>query len=423
MRQRWWPGRIEDSLPQVDYDTRLLGREAGLISIGPEMTPVEIVEIVLARALAERASDVHIEQQELRTRVRYRVDGVLHEVLAMPTERAAAVLSRVKVLAQMDIVEKRRSQDGQFTYRSGERTVDIRVSTVLGVSGEKCVLRLLESARRRVRYDELGMHPDVARHWAIAAASSSGMLLCSGPTGSGKTTTLYASLGELDTVGRNLCSIEDPVEYVVDSITQIQINTTIGTTFSSGLRSLLRQDPDVILVGEIRDPETGRIAVQSALTGHLVLSTVHSRDSVSALYRLLEMGIEGYLVTSSVIAVMAQRLMRRNCTECLRPYEPSTEERSLYTDLGGRPKALFLAGTGCEACAGTGYHERVGIYELLRVTPAVRALITAGADADIVRDQATAEGMHTLASEAVRLVSEDVTTMSEVLRAVADGLT
>ena len=423
MRTRWWPGSGAGTDGGPAEVIGVLGRAAGLVTIGSDISPVEIVDGLVEHALADRASDIHIEPQEHRVRVRYRVDGVLHEVLQMPLDLAMGVVSRIKVLGGMDIVEKRRPQDGQFIYRAedsrGERTVDVRVSVTLGVNGEKVVLRLLESERRRVRYAELGMHPETARAWAVAAGNTSGMLLCSGPTGSGKTTTLYATLGELDDVGSNLCSIEDPVEYVVDTITQIQINPTIGTTFASGLRSLLRQDPDVILVGEIRDPETAKIAVQSALTGHLVLSTVHANDSVSALYRFLEMGVEPYLVTSSVLVVMAQRLLRRNCPRCLRPTEPTPEQRTLYLRHGGTPKAEFLAGTGCTFCGGTGFHDRVGVYEMLRMTPSIRALVADGANADVVRFEAIAEGMQTLATEAVRLVAEDVTTLAEVMRVVA----
>ena len=423
MRARWWPGSGVGTDGGSAEPIGTLGRAAGLVTIGSEVAPVEIVHELVEHALADRASDIHIEPQEHRVRVRYRVDGVLHEVLQMPLDLASGVVSRIKVLAGMDIVEKRRPQDGQFIFRTsdsrGERAVDVRVSVTLGVNGEKVVLRLLESDRRRVRYAELGMHPETARAWAAAAANTSGMLLCSGPTGSGKTTTLYATLGELDHVGSNLCSIEDPVEYVVDTITQIQINPAIGTTFATGLRSLLRQDPDVILVGEIRDPETAKIAVQSALTGHLVLSTVHARDSVSALYRFLEMGVEPYLVTSSVLVVMAQRLLRRSCPRCLRPVEPTPEQRALYLRHGGTPKAEFLAGAGCTYCGGTGFHDRVGVYEMLRMTPSIRALVAENANADVVRFEAVAEGMQTLISEAVRLVAEDVTTLPEVLRVVA----
>ncbi len=428
MRARWWSGSGEGTAGGPAEVIGVLGRAAGLVTIGSDISPVEVVEGLVEHALADRASDIHIEPQEHRVRVRYRVDGVLHEVLQMPSDLALGVVSRIKVLGGMDIVEKRRPQDGQFIFRTealvgndsrGERAVDVRVSVTLGVNGEKVVLRLLESERRRVRYAELGMHPETARAWAVAAGNTSGMLLCAGPTGSGKTTTLYATLGELDDVGSNLCSIEDPVEYVVDTVTQIQINPAIGTTFASGLRSLLRQDPDVILVGEIRDPETAKIAVQSALTGHLVLSTVHARDSVSALYRFLEMGVEPYLVTSSVLVVMAQRLLRRNCPRCLRPTEPTPEQRALYFRHGGIPKAEFLAGVGCSACGGTGYHDRVGVYEMLRMTPSIRALVADGANADVVRFEAIAEGMQTLTTEAVRLVAEDATTLAEVMRVVA----
>jgi type IV pilus assembly protein PilB len=423
MRARWWPGSSGGSNGGPAEAIGVLGRAAGLVTIGADVSPVEIVDELVEHAIADRASDIHIEPQEARVRVRYRVDGVLHEVLEMPLELAPAVVSRIKVLGGMDIVEKRRPQDGQFIHRTedarGERAVDIRVSVTLGVNGEKVVLRLLESERRRVRYSELGMHPETARAWAAAANSTSGMLLCSGPTGSGKTTTLYATLGELDTVGVNLCSIEDPVEYQVETVHQIQINPAIGTTFASGLRSLLRQDPDVILVGEIRDPETAKISVQAALTGHLVLSTVHARDSVSALYRFLEMGVEPYLVTSSVLVVMAQRLLRRTCLKCLRVVEPTPDQRALYLRHGGPPKTEFLAGAGCAHCGGTGYHDRVGVYEMLRMTPAIRALVANNANADEVRFEAVAEGMQTLATEAVRLVAEDATTLDEVLRVIA----
>ncbi|MBA3742295.1 GspE/PulE family protein [Sporichthya sp.] len=423
MRTRWWPGSSAGTDGGPAEVIGVLGRAAGLVTIGSDISPVEIVEGLVEHALADRASDIHIEPQEHRVRVRYRVDGVLHEVLQMPLDLSFGVVSRIKVLGGMDIVEKRRPQDGQFVFRTtdsrGERTVDVRVSVTLGVNGEKVVLRLLESDRRRVRYSDLGMHPETARAWAVAAGNTSGMLLCAGPTGSGKTTTLYATLGELDDVGSNLCSIEDPVEYVVDTVTQIQINPAIGTTFASGLRSLLRQDPDVILVGEIRDPETAKIAVQSALTGHLVLSTVHARDSVSALYRFLEMGVEPYLVTSSVLVVMAQRLLRRNCPRCLRAVEPTPEQRALYLRHGGIPKSEFLAGAGCNACGGTGFHDRVGVYEMLRMTPSIRALVADNANADVVRFEAVAEGMQTLTTEAVRLVAEDVTTLAEVMRVVA----
>jgi type IV pilus assembly protein PilB len=428
MRPSWLPGSRAaeaDSAPHAD--TRLLvGRAGGLVAIDPEASVVEVVELIITHALRDRASDVHIEPQPGRVRVRYRVDGVLHEVLELPSRMGQPVVSRIKVLAQMDIVERRRAQDGQFSLDVDGYNLDLRVATTATLSGEKCVLRLLDSAERDssgrpARLSELGMHPETAEGWATSVASPFGMVLCTGPTGSGKTTTLYATIAELDDPGVNIMTIEDPVEYVVESVNQIQINHGIGVTFASGLKSIMRQDPDVILVGEIRDVETARIAVQSALTGHLVLSTVHATDSVSALYRFLEMGIELFLVTSSIVAVMAQRLVRRICLTCRQESEPSVGELALYYRAGGPAKTHFYAGTGCEDCAGTGYHGRVGVYELLRVTPGVRALLVAGASQDDVRALAVSEGLRTLAEDAVRLVADDVTTLTEVLRAVAAG--
>jgi type IV pilus assembly protein PilB len=245
-----------------------------------------------------------------------------------------------------------------------------------------------------------------------------GMVLCAGPTGSGKTTTLYAALAEINDTGRNITTIEDPVEYVFDGINQIQVSDQAGLTFATGLKSILRQDPDIILVGEIRDPETARIAVQSSLTGHFVLSTLHGTDAVAALHRLLDMGIESFLVASSVVAVVGQRLVRRICRTCAAPYEPTEEELNFYLEGGGGPKETFLKGAGCHVCAGTGYQDRVGVYELLRVTPEIRRLIVGWATQEELRRLAVSQGMRTLRDEATRLVEQDVTTINEVIRSI-----
>jgi type IV pilus assembly protein PilB len=397
-----------------------LGRAAGLVVVDPDASVVEVLDAIVTHALRDRASDIHIEPQPGRARVRYRVDGVLHEVLELPPGSGGPIVSRIKVLAGMDITEKRRPQDGQVSMVVDGRSIDFRVSTMPGLTGEKCVLRILDKGNRPDGLGDLGMPADVLRAWRSAVAGL-GMVLCSGPTGSGKTTTLYTTIDTLDDTGRNIMTIEDPVEYVVESLTQVQINHTIGLTFAAGLRSILRQDPDVILVGEIRDVETARIAVQSALTGHLVLSTVHATDSVSSLYRFLEMGIEVFLVTSSVTAVMAQRLLRRSCRECLVEIFPSADELDLYRSAGGPPKARFLGGAGCAACAGTGFHDRIGVYELLRITEGVRALLVADASQDDVRALAAQEGTRSLLQEAVRLVGDDVTTPAEVVRGLSAG--
>jgi type IV pilus assembly protein PilB len=299
------------------------------------------------------------------------------------------------------------------------RAVDIRVSTLATIRGEKVVMRLLDKSRPLYQLGDLGMPEDTVVKYGQLLRSPYGMIICAGPTGSGKTTTLYGSLGEINSPERNITTIEDPVEYTFPMINQIQINEQAGLTFADGLKSILRQDPDVILVGEIRDVETARIAVQSALTGHMVLSSLHATDSVSVLYRLLDMGIESFLVASSVSAVVAQRLVRRICPHCQAEYDPSPAELTyLRTMDAAVPADGFVHGTGCNFCAQTGYLDRTGVYELLTVSPAIRELISDRASYDELRKLARYEGMRTLQEEALRLVSTRVTTISEVLRSI-----
>jgi type IV pilus assembly protein PilB len=299
------------------------------------------------------------------------------------------------------------------------RSIDIRVATTGTVWGEKVVLRLLDKSRPLFKLSDLGMPPATEERFAGMVRSPFGMVICAGPTGSGKTTTLYASMSEIDGVERNITTIEDPVEYVFPSINQIQINEQAGVTFAAGLRSVLRQDPDVILVGEIRDTETARIAVQSALTGHFVLSSLHATDAVSALYRFLDMGIEAFLLASSVLAVMGQRLVRRTCTYCPVPYTLSAAEEVFYRQGGGAGKTVFRVGEGCNFCAHTGYIDRVGVYELLRITPEMRELIVAPDPShDRMRRLAMDQGMRSLRQEGIRLVDEDVTTVAEIVRTI-----
>lgn len=383
-----------------------------------EAPVVQAVNLMVTQALRDRASDIHIEPQGDRLRVRYRIDGALHDALALPSNMAAAIVSRVKVIADMDIVDRRRAHDGQFATEIDGRPVDVRVATAPTIWGEKAVLRLLDRGRLLFRLDELGMSPTTHELYSRLIASPIGMVISAGPTGSGKTTTLYATLSEINSIERNITTIEDPVEYVFGSINQIQINPQAGITFAGGLRAILRQDPDVILVGEVRDAETAQIAVQSALTGHLVLSSLHAVDAASALHRLLEMGIESYLVASSVIGVVSQRLLRRICDNCRAPYEPSVDELALYEKYGGPPKTEFTHGEGCNFCSQTGYQSRVGVFELMPVTDSVKEiLVRKGAQREL-RDVAVAEGMRTIADEAARLVANDVTLISEISRAV-----
>jgi type IV pilus assembly protein PilB len=380
---------------------------------------VQVVQMVITQGLRDRASDIHIEPQEERIRVRYRIDGALHDVLDLPGTMGPGMVSRIKILGGMNIVERRRPQDGQIGTEIEGRALDIRVSTTATIWGEKVVMRLLDKSRPLFKLSELGMPEDTVQRYSALLHSPYGMVICVGPTGSGKTTTLYGSLGEINDPERNIMTIEDPVEYTFPSINQIQINVQAGVTFASGLKSILRQDPDVILIGEVRDVETARIAVQSALTGHFVLSSVHATDSASAMHRLLDMGIEDFLVASSVTAVVAQRLVRRICDHCRTAYQPSAEELSFLRTLGGAPpEEGFAHGAGCNFCANTGYLDRTGVYELMTVTDRVRELILERASHDDLRKLARAEGMRSLQDESVRLVESGVTTLAEVLRSV-----
>jgi type IV pilus assembly protein PilB len=381
---------------------------------------VQVVQMMITQALRDRASDVHVEPQADKVRVRYRIDGALKDVLELPAAMGPVIASRIKIMANMNIVERRRPQDGQIGMQVEERAVDIRVSTTAVVGGgEKVVMRLLDKSRPLYRLGQLGMPDDVAKRYEALLRSPYGMVICAGPTGGGKTTTLYASLGEINTPERNIMTIEDPVEYTFPTINQIQINEQAGITFANGLRSILRQDPDIILVGEVRDVDTARIAVQSALTGHFVLSSLHATDAIAALYRLLDMGIESFLVASSVTAVVAQRLVRRVCTYCCEPYEPSPEELGFLRMFGGAPPANgFVHGAGCNFCAHTGYLDRIGVYELMAITDEVRELILDRGSHDDLRKLCHAQGMRTLQEESVRLVEAGVTTPAEVMRAI-----
>ncbi|MFI5564267.1 GspE/PulE family protein [Amycolatopsis japonica] len=380
---------------------------------------VQVVTQIITQALRDRASDVHIEPRADRLRIRYRIDGVLHDVLDLPGSMGPAVVSRIKILGGMNIVERRRPQDGQIGMEVEGRAVDIRVSTTSVVGGEKVVLRLLDKSRPLLGLPQLGMPDEMAERYSTLLRSPYGMVICGGPTGSGKTTTLYGSLGELDRPERNIMTIEDPVEYTVSSINQIQINEPAGVTFAGGLKSILRQDPDVILVGEVRDAETARIAVQSALTGHFVLSSLHATDAAAALHRLLDMGIEPFLVASSVTAVVSQRLVRRICPDCREYYDPSPEELAFLAALGHRGSAGgLLRGAGCDSCARTGFLDRIGVYELLPVTDGIRELVLRRAPHGEIHERARRDGMRTLYDEALRLVAAGVTTPAEVLRTI-----
>ena len=379
---------------------------------------VQVVNTILTQAVREGASDVHIEPMGERVRVRNRIDGALHEVLSLPQSMAQALVSRIKIMADMNIVERRRPQDGQIETVVDGSELDIRVSTTSTQYGEKTVLRILDKARALYDLSTLGMPSDTSSLYADIIRSPYGMVVCAGPTGSGKTTTLYASLMAINSDEINVMTVEDPVEYSFPTINQISIHEQAGVTFAAGLRSILRQDPDAILVGEIRDVETARIAIQAALTGHFVLSTIHATDATSALHRFLDMGIESFLLASSMLAVVGQRLVRRSCLECLEPYEPPAEDLAFYERGGGKPKDEFLHGVGCAVCSGTGYQGRTGVYEVLHVTNEMRDLVVRNAPVDEIRKLAVEQGMVPMRDQALRLVADDVTTIAEVMRTI-----
>jgi type IV pilus assembly protein PilB len=390
------------------------------VQAGPsdEAPVVKLVNKILAQALRDRSSDIHIEPSDGRLRIRYRVDGALREVLNLPAAIGPELISRIKVMADMDIVERRRPQDGQFQMMIDGSGVDVRVATGATIWGETAVLRLLDKSRSMKQLSELGMPGEVYEQYLQIVRKPYGMILCSGPTGSGKTTTLYATLAAITRSELNVMTIEDPVEYVFPAVNQMHINVQADITFASGLKSILRQDPDVILVGEIRDEETARIATQSALTGHLVMSSLHATDASAALYRLIDMGIEPFLVASSVVGVVGQRLVRRICPYCAAPYEPSTSDLLLYQSLGGVEKETFVRGTGCNFCSETGFRERVGVYEVLTVTDEIRQLMVNRSAPQEARATAISQGMRSMGHEAMALVSKDITTIDEVVHNV-----
>jgi len=388
-----------------------------LAEVKQDAPVVQIVDLIIAQGAEERASDIHIEPQQDHLRIRFRIDGVLHDATRLPATLAAPIISRVKLLANLDIVDRRHSQDGQIQTTVDGRPLDIRVGTIETIWGEKAVLRLLERSRSILRLDTLGFTAVTLKMFRGLVQSPYGMILVTGPTGSGKTTTLYAALNELNRVEKNVMTIEDPVEYTFEDVNQIQINRLAGITFANGLRGILRQDPDAILVGEIRDKETAEISVQSALTGHLVLSSLHATDAVGAIYRFLEMGIESFMVTSAVIGVLAQRLVRRNCPECTTVYQPSAEELEFYRAVGGQD-IIFHHGTGCANCAHTGFRGRIGVFEVLPMTDAIKRLLVRDAPHEELRAEAVRGGMTTLRSAGVARIDEGLTTIGEVIRSV-----
>ncbi len=375
---------------------------------------VKLVNLILGQGIAERATDIHIEPLEKKVVVRYRVDGVLYDATTPPKRFHEAIVVRIKIVSDMDVAERRVPLDGRFTARFEDHDVDIRVSTLPTIYGEKVAMRLLHKSATIVDLAELGFEEDGQAIFRRALKRPYGMVLISGPTGSGKSTTLYAGMGELDRVGRNITTLEDPVEYHIDRVNQVNVNRKAGMTFSTGLRSVLRQDPDIIMVGEVRDLETAELAIRSALTGHLVLSTVHANDAPGTATRLVDIGIEPYLVTSAVHLVMAQRLVRRICPHCKEPYEP--DPKAVMALVGEvREGAVFHRGTGCKHCKGRGFLGRTAIFEMLEITPELSELIMKRASADMLRKKALEAGFVTLRENAARKALDGITTVQEAL--------
>jgi len=409
---------IEDDLSVVEDDDSAEA-EAGL-SAADEAPIVKLVNSLIADAVRKGASDIHVEPYERSMRVRFRIDGVMQEMMAPPFKFKAAILSRLKIMAELDIAERRVPQDGRIKIKVLNRTIDLRVSSLPTIFGEKIVMRILDKANLNIDLEKLGFEPASMKEFLSAIANPYGMVLVTGPTGSGKTTTLYSALSRVNTPEVNVMTAEDPVEYNLDGINQVLVHEEIGLTFSAALKAFLRQDPNIIMVGEIRDLDTGSIAVKAALTGHLVLSTLHTNDAPSAIGRMIDMGVEPFLVASSVNLILAQRLVRKVCGGCK---VPLTLGEEVLHELQLTPEQAagvsFVEGRGCVDCNNTGYRGRQGVYEVMPMTPAIRELVLERASAAEIKKMAIEQGMLTLRRDALEKLKRGLTTVEEVLKETA----
>ena len=417
--ERAGPDAQNPPAPGADIDgSSVQTRAEDLLSIADKAPAIKLVNRIFFQAVHSRASDIHIEPYENEARVRFRVDGVLHDVATLPKQQIPALLSRLKIMANLNIAERRLCQDGQSRIKIGEDLVDIRVSVIPTLGGERIMLRLLDKSRGRLTLDQAGFSGDMLNSFHRLIAMPHGIILLTGPTGSGKTTTLYAALNELNCEERNILTVEDPIEYQIPGIGQMQVRPKINLTFANCLRHILRQDPDVIMIGEIRDLETAEIAIQASLTGHLVLSTLHTNDSASAVTRLVDMGIEPYLISSSVVAVMAQRLIRVICPNCKVP--DGAQEHAISIARQGPSASLvrgpLYKGMGCEGCLQTGYLGRTGIFELLIVDDDIKEMMTKRCAAHTIKQAAVEKGMSTLRDDGLRKALAGETTLEEVCR-------
>ena len=405
--------RVMEDVPQDDMKEEILtGEVSHLRDLAQEKGIIQLVNLIVENAVKDRASDIHVEPGEISVRVRYRIDGLLYEKETLPVRMYSAVSSRIKLLSQMNIAERRLPQDGRINVSTAGKEIDIRVSTIPTIHGESIVMRLLDKETSFITLEELGFDRVILDIYEDTIKKPYGMILITGPTGSGKSTTLYASLDRINSAEKKIITIEEPVEYLMAGINQIQVRPKIGLTFASGLRHIVRQDPDIIMVGEIRDMETAGISIHAALTGHLLFSTLHTNDAPGAITRLMDMGVENYLVSSTLICVMAQRLVRRICRHCRARHSVSEEA---LKKLNFNITELWI-GEGCEHCSGTGYRGRIGIFEVLPIADTIRELIMKRATVKEIKDKAISLGMRTLREDGIEKVRKGVTTIDEVLR-------
>ncbi len=422
-------GSIEDVIKSMDVQSFMIEEGRGekeeiddtekLRNIAEEAPIIKLVNLIIMQAVRDKASDIHVEPEDDRLVVRYRVDGILHEQVAIPKLMQAAVLSRIKIMSDMNIATKRVPQDGRFKLNIEGNRIDMRVSALPTIYGENIVMRILETSSILMGLEKLGFNENNLKNFRSLIVKPHGIILVTGPTGSGKTTTLYSALNVIDTPDKNIITVEDPVEYQLRRVRQSQINIKAGLTFATGLRSILRQDPDVIMVGEIRDLETAEISVQAALTGHLVFSTLHTNDAPSSLTRLVDMGVEPFLISSSVIAIIAQRLVRKICKECKQSYVPSKE---ILDRLGAQVSrnAKFYRGEGCKVCKNTGYKGRLGIFEMLLLNDKIKDMVLTKVSSTQIKAAAQEAGMQTLREDGIEKVLDGSTTIDEVIRVTQD---
>jgi len=409
---------MQEAVREADvqgFGTAEVGQIIDLQRIADDTPVIKLVNTMIAQAVREGASDIHIEPDAEVLRIRYRVDGLLHEVMTPPRNLQAGVTSRIKIMADLDIAEKRIPQDGRLQMKVGEKDIDIRLATLPTIFGEKIVMRLLDKGSLLLDVEQLGLMQESLKKFKKMIMRPYGLLLVTGPTGSGKTTTLYSVLSSINSPEKNIITIEDPVEYQIKMVNQVQVNPKAGITFANGLRSIVRQDPDIIMVGEIRDRETATIAIQAALTGHLVFSTLHTNDAAGAMTRLIDIGVEPFLVASSLIGIVGQRLVRKICTRCKQSYTP-TPDLLKSLGLGDRKEITFMKGAGCQDCRGTGYSGRIGLFELMILDETIRNLVVAKTSTSGIRIAAQKSGFVGLREEGLLKALKGITTLEEVLR-------